>query len=97
MDTKEHAHKLHEELLRQGIDDMKRVSLSELRPGHHRTHPHQFRELMRRAQTVGDLVIAYQKFASSQGAHDGLTEADWAKINAAKKCELPLTDFPAVG
>lgn len=93
----EAAHHIHEELQRLGIDDMKRVSLSELNGGHRRTHPYQFRDLVRKSETVGDLVTAYQKYASSTGAHDGLTEMDWNKINAAKNCKVKLTDVPAVG
>ncbi len=91
-DPKEIAHLIHEILQ----DDMKRVSLSELRPNHHRTYPYQFVALIKKAQTIGDIVTAYQKFASSHGAHDGLTEADWYKIEQAK-ANKSILEVPAVG
>lgn len=95
MNPQESAHRIYEELQR--VEMKKRVSLSELNGGHHRTHPYKFRGLVRKAETVGELVTAYQKFASSMGAHDGLTEMDWNKINAAKNCKIRLTELPAIG
>ena len=97
MNPLEVSHKIHEVLTspeQQKI--MSRQKLEDINVGFKRTYTPHFIQMISKAETVGDIVVAYQKLVSSQVSHGDIGESGWAKINAAKLCKVKL-DVPAVG
>jgi len=45
---------------------------------------------LEQASTIGDVVKAYQEYASENGAHSDLPEPVWEKIEKARRCQEKL-------
>ena len=98
MNPLELSHKIHEVLTSPEQQEiMCRQKLEDLNGGFKRTYIPNFIQMISKAETVGDIVVAYQKLVSSQVCHGDIGENGWAKINSAKTCKVKLSEIPAVG
>ena len=94
MNPLELSHKIHEVLTSEEI--MKRQRLQDLQPGKKRTYTPHFREMISKAETVGDVVKALKKAGSTYGIHSDMPPELYRKIEAAMNCKVKL-ETPAVG
>ena len=87
--------KIHEVLTSEEI--MKRQRLQDLQPGKKRTYTPHFREMIEKAETVGDVVKALKKAGSTYGLFSDMPPELYQKIESAKKCKVKLSEIPAIG
>lgn len=59
-------------------------------PGTKRMYTNEFHEAIAKAKTVGDIIKAYRKAASTYGIHSDMSEDLHEKIAKAIKCKEPV-------